>query len=258
MKQNLRRAAVYGVAGLATAALGASAANALIDDKPDATAAPVPAPAPASAPVHLGPVAAPQPQKVSPPHTANAPAQPHRVAPAAAHRPAVAKARPKLPKAAVAKQVKVARTQQAPAQRAVDAAAKPYIVLAAAKPAAPAAKPVAPLPEPRELTDAVKAVSDAHEAVKKAEKTVHEAKDKLKTARENLHKVRDNLKKRCEEEKLAAKKIKHIKRDDDLKILPALPGRVIVKTATASGGGAHSTSIAKAVNGTVTVSVDAR
>src|SRR6266496_5235310 len=90
MKRNLRRAAVYGVAGLATAAIGATTANALVDSPAD-TAAPAPAPAPAPVvPKALAGNAAKQavplaaPEHVAPPvrHVQPAPAH-HSAAPAA-------------------------------------------------------------------------------------------------------------------------------------------------------------------------------
>lgn len=88
------RVAVYGVAGLATAAIGATAANAFVGDSAPAAAPPAAknAPAPAAVPTPAPktvPKTAPKavaPAKVAAPEKKATPAKKVRVAPAAVHR----------------------------------------------------------------------------------------------------------------------------------------------------------------------------
>lgn len=265
MKRNLRRAAVYGVAGLATAALGATTANALVDSSAD-SAAPAPAPAPAAtpapAPAHVPGAApvAPKPVNVLPKtHTAAAaqPATPkraHHVKPAAAHRAAV-------PVALSKPQVK--KVRQAPQQ-------KMFVVQAAAQ--TPAAAPVrmALAPAAPKLDAAVKAVDDARKSVKGAEKTLRDAKKRLVQSEKDLKNLLDSMKpmpgkKPCHDHHGAHDRIKKADLPDDLaKRLAALraegktvsktthkSGNTVTKTASSSGKGASSWSSATSTNGTV-------
>jgi len=245
MKQNLKRAAVYGVAGLATAAIGASTASALAEDgqenhdvKP-AQAAPQAVPVPPAAATVAPPAKIDKPQ-----HTADGPKRPEpkHVVPAAPHRPAVAAARPILPKQQTAKHAKSSpRTRSSAVQKKVDASAKRYVVRAAVQPAAPV------VAGHQALDEAVKAVGVAHQAVHDAQKTFDEAgkaltqaKDTLAKTKTDLRKVRDGLKNKKEPCDDGHVKRTHSKHD-----------RVVSKTASASSGGAWSTSTATSTNGTV-------
>ncbi|MFI9452699.1 hypothetical protein [Amycolatopsis sp. NPDC052450] len=264
MKRNLRRAAVYGVAGLATAALGATTANALVDNTDD-SAAPAPvqaqAPAPAPAPAHVpgaAPVAPKQATALPKAHTA--PAQPaapkpvHHVKPAAAHRAAV-------PVALSKPQVK--KVRQAPQQ-------KRFVVQAAAK--APTVSPLrmAIAPATPKLDTAIKAVDDARKTVKTAEKTLRNAKNKLAQSEKDLKDLRESMKpgpgkKPCHDHKDRHDRIKKANLPDDLaKRLAALrtegktisksthkSGNTVTKTASSSGNGASSWSSATSTNGIV-------
>jgi hypothetical protein len=250
MKRNLKRAAVYGVAGLATAAIGASTANALAEsgqENQDVKPAAQPAQAaPQQAPpvVHAPPAAIAKPQ-----HTVDGPKKPapQHVAPAAAHRPAVAAARPVLPKQPTAKHAKSSsRTRTSAAQKKVDASTTRYVVRAAVQ----AATPVVEKQEVRHghqaLNETVKALGVAHQAVEAAQKNFDEAGKALTKAKTDLKKIRDSLKKKpCDEAPAQVKRTesKH--------------GKVVSKTASASSGGAWSTSTATSTNGTVSVSADA-
>lgn len=268
MKQNLKRAAVYGVAGLATAAIGASAANAIADDgqenhdaKPaQAAAQAVPVPQHAAPPPAA---AAPQGEVARPQHTVDGPAKPHHVTPpakphhvvppAAAHRPAVAAARRVLPKQPPAKHAKSSpRTRSSAVQKKVDASATRYVVRAAVQAAAPVVEKqessrIVSGTTQQGLDEAVKAVGVAHQAVRDAEKTfdeagkaLAEAQDTLGKTRSDLEKVRDGLKTKkgpCDDERAKRTHHKHDK--------------VVSKTASVSSGGVSSTSTATSTNGTV-------
>jgi hypothetical protein len=256
MKRNLKRAAVYGVAGLATAAIGASTASALGEDGREnqdvrpAQAAPQAPPAPKQAPPPAA--AAPQAKVAQPQHTVDGPAkpQPHQVVPQAAHRPAVAAARPVLPQQRPAKHAKSSpRTRSSAVQKKVDASTTRYVVRAAVQ----NATPVVEKHEVRQIHEAVRTVGVAHQAVRDAERKFDEAGKELVKARDTLGKAETDLKrlrgglktgkKPCDDEPV--RKTEHGKRTQ------GKHDRVITKTASASSGGASSTSTATAVNGTV-------
>jgi hypothetical protein len=258
MKRNLKRAAVYGVAGLATAAIGASTASALAEDgqenhdvKP-AQAAPQAAPAPRQAPPAA---AAPQARIAEPQHTVDGPKkpEPQHVAPAAAHRPAVAAARPVLPKQSTAKHAKSSpRTRSSAVQKKVDAATTRYVVRAAVQAPKPVVEKQAVVGN-QALDDAVKAVGVAHQAVQDAEKTFDEAgkaltkaKDTLGKTKTDLKKIRDGLKTKkgpCADAP--------VHKTDNVKRTHSKHGNVVSKTASVSSGGVSASSTATAVNGTV-------
>ncbi len=265
MKRNLKRAAVYGVAGLATAAIGASTASALAEDgQENHDVKPVPAAPQAAAVPQQAPaaVAAPPARIATPQHTVDGPKQPEpprHVVPAAAHRPAVAAARPILPAQPAAKHAKSpSRSRSSAAQKTVDASTTRYIVRAAAQASAPAVKTPEVRPSPAATTDqgldeAVKAVGVAHQAVRDAEKTfdeagkaLHKAKDTLGKTKADLKKIRDGLKTKkgpCDD--APARKTEHGKRT------PGEHGKVVSKTASVTSGGVSASSTATAVNGTV-------
>ncbi|MEU4519318.1 hypothetical protein AB0F52_11460 [Amycolatopsis sp. NPDC024027] len=261
MKRNLKRAAVYGVAGLATAAIGASTASALAEDgQENHDVKPVPAaPQAAAVPQQAPPaVAAPPARIAAPQHTVDGPKQPEpprHVVPAAPHRPAVAAARPILPKPPAAKHAKSpSRPRSSVAQKTVDASTTRYIVRAAAQASAPAVKTPEVRPSPAATTDqgldeAVKAVGVAHQAVRDAEKTfdeagkaLHQAKDTLGKTKADLKRIRDGLKtgkRPCDDAPVRVKRTqnKH--------------GKVVSKTASVTSGGVSASSTATATNGTV-------
>jgi hypothetical protein len=263
MKRNLKRAAVYGVAGLATAAIGASTASALAEDgqenhdvKP-AQAAPQAIPAPVPVPSAAA-TAAPPAKIAKPQHTVDGPKKPEpkHVVPAAPHRPAVAAARPILPKQAPAKHAKSSpRTRSSAVQKKVDASTTRYVVRAAVQ----AAAPVVAKQEARQtvagnqaLGEAVKAVGVAHQAVQDAQKTFDEAgkaltkaKDTLGKTKTDLEKLRDGLKIKKEPCDEPVRKTPPVKRTH------GKHGKVVSKTASVSSGGVSSTSTATSTNGTV-------
>lgn len=269
MKRNLRRAAVYGVAGLATAAIGVSTANALAEsstDGPDAQAAQAPAPVQAkTSDVKAGgdEGKALAPKALVAPAPPQRPAPPVRhVEPAAAHRHAtVPAARPVLPKPAKARaaqpHVSWAR-QELPQKRfVVQAAAQPVI--------APA---VAPTAVKEKLDTAVKAVTDAHQAVVDAGKALHKAKDQLVQSKKDLEKLRDEVAKPASGKKpchpalhdldkkagFPGELAKHVAKGKHAKTVTtssSSKGGVVTKTATSTGDGVSSTSTATSTNGTV-------
>ncbi|OXM60837.1 hypothetical protein [Amycolatopsis vastitatis] len=258
MKRNLKRAAVYGVAGLATAAIGASTASALAEDgqenhdvKP-AQAAPQAAPVPQRVP----PAAAPPARVAKPQHTVDGPKkpEPRHVVPAAPHRPALAAARPVLPKQTTAKHAKSpSRTRSSAVQKTVDASTTRYIVRAAVQAATPAVEKIVADTTGQGIDEAVKAVGVAHQAVQDAEKTLGEAgkaltkaKDTLGKTKADLEKIRDGLKiKKVPCDDVPVRKTEHGKRTHDRH------GKVVSKTASVTSGGVTSTSTATSTNGTV-------
>ncbi|HET6706639.1 hypothetical protein [Amycolatopsis sp.] len=267
MKRNLKRAAVYGVAGLATAAIGATTVSALAENgqenhdvKPAQAAAPQTAPQVVPVPGQAPPaVAAPQAGIAKPQHPVDGPKkpEPRHVAPAAANRPAIAAARPVLPRQTTAKHAKSSpRTRSSAVQKKVDASTKRYVVRAAVQAAPPVVKKQEVRPAVagnQALDDAVKAVGDAHQAVRDAEKAfgeagkaLHKARDTLGKTKTDLKKVRDGLKTKKEPcDDAPVRETEHGKRTH------GKHGKVVTKTASASSGGAWSTSTATATNGTV-------
>lgn len=226
-KNNFRRAAVYGVAGLATAAIGASTANALVDDRPDEKPAQDAAQA-ARPPQVQAPVPQQQKQVGKPsPRTETAP---RRVSP----QPAVKPVSPvRHPVAPVVKQT----TPQRPVKLAQPVKKVPHSVpvvkkAAAVKPRAVkplAVKPIAVKPlaakaiapklagvladksfvvraavvDPptssrairKQVQETAKVVDSANEAVEQAGKVLDKAKTDLKKAKGDLEKLRKSVEK---------------------------------------------------------------
>jgi hypothetical protein len=256
MKRNLKRAAVYGVAGLATAAIGASTASALAEDGQENHDVKPAQAAPQAVPQQAPPAAAAPPAKIAkPPHTVDAPKTPapQHAVPAEAHRPAVTAARRIAPKQTPAKHAKSSpRTHSSAVQKKVDASTTRYVVRAAVREATPVGKEqqIRPIVADDALDKAVKAVGVAHQAVQDAQKTFDEAgktldkaKDTLGKTKADLRKIRDGLKTKkgpCDD--APVRKTEHEKRTH---------GKVVSKTASVSSGGVSASSTATATNGTV-------
>ncbi|MFE5565018.1 hypothetical protein ACFQ68_08505 [Amycolatopsis japonica] len=217
-KNNLRRAAVYGVAGLATAAIGASTANALVDDrsedKPaqDSAQAAKPQHAEVPPPQQKSGTAAPQTRQATPwtapvvPRTE--PVVPKHVTPQPVVRPVLPVRAPVAPAikrtAPVERNVEPARTvKRLPTSVPVvkkAATVNPRAVKTVTSKALSQkrflGKPlVAPLPAPpqetilQQVRHAAKAVDTAEEAVTRAEKALEKARIDLKKAKEELKKL---------------------------------------------------------------------
>lgn len=182
------RVAVYGVAGLATAALGATTANAFAGDE---TPAPAPAPAPAAAPVAPPAVkttpapavkpstgTAPKaqapaaPVKVATPVKKAAPAKKVRATPAAVHRSSATPHRVAEP----------AVTRSAPERKrfVVQAAAKPVVKLAAL-----------PTSVDKVLTHAEQRVTAAEQELTKIKKDLAQLRENLRTPQPGAHRKHD-------------------------------------------------------------------
>lgn len=225
------RAAVYGVAGLVTAAVGVSAASSLLDEQPatadaKATTQTVPSPAP-SQPVPVA-VPAPAPRVVAEPASAN------RVAVPVVRRTPVS--RPHT-------------ARKAPARQALPGHAKPIALVAAVSPP-PIAHPVA---LQSTLDSSIKAVDTAGRAVDQADKALGKARDELKQAKADLEKLRKEL----AEPKTAAHEVHSHPRHEKGQLVSSLiplvrtpvghPGEPVVAHAQS----AHSSSTAVGSPGSV-------
>ncbi len=233
-KNNLRRAAVYGVAGLATAAIGASTANALTDDrtehkpvldaaqaaKPQQVEAPA-SPKPSASSTTQGKKAAPQEKATAQGRTAATPAEsvaPKRVSPPQAAQTVLPVRAPAVttPAAQVKRAVKPAletkktarttpvvrnaavvkprMTKTADTKRSQHLAGKQFVVRAAV------ADP-APVTVRKQLRNATELVEAANDAVDKADKVLDKARADLKKAKGELEKLRKSLEKPKEHDK---------------------------------------------------------
>ncbi len=230
-KNNLRRAAVYGVAGLATAAIGASTANALVDDRPDdkpaqdvaqaahPQAVQTPAPQVQKSAPQTKPAAPAQTGKVAPQTKSAAPAQ---VAPPAQVVPPQVVVKPVLPvQAPVVKQAALPQKTVKPVQTVKKLSQSLPVAKKSAAVAPRALKSVAPklssaLPDKRfvvraavvdpppvtsprtirkQLHEATKVVDTAHDAVEQAGKALEKARGDLKKAKSDLEKLRESVEK---------------------------------------------------------------
>jgi hypothetical protein len=186
---NLRRVIVYGVAGLATAAIGATTVNSIVSDadQPEAQKTGQSSPTPGTAPA-----------TVPPPAPAPAPATQLQVRPA----PAAQQAKPA---AAPAVELPV----KPPVKRPVKPAVKPVMktkikpvtlrktTQAKKKPVVLASAVTVPAPKPAtvdlSLPKALANVGQAQAAVKRAEAGLAEAKKNLRLAKSKLDKTRQRI-----------------------------------------------------------------
>jgi hypothetical protein len=284
MKQskNLRRVAVYGIAGLATAAIGATTADALIGNgaeehqildaaqrqpapavNPALDAAKTPVKSPvldagkAEAPSPVAAKPAPADQVVPPKKVIPAPVR--KVTPAPAHHVAPAR-HPVLPKKPVAAKPKL-RPSSA---KVIEGAAQKRFIVQAARADAPETAVRAALPQrspqlakvKQSVDEAVKVVDQAHVAVEQAGKALDKAKQDLTKSKSDLAKLRGDLEKikptaghHKHDRHENAKKTGH--RTLTVKEPVAKGAKTVTKTATASNGNVYSTSTATSTNGSV-------